>query len=498
VPIGDDEHGTWLATVDPGCCLPVIGSGADAMVSTMRLAASSWPWSDRLTVSVDPDLVAHETQLVGSADDEASCDHGGVLFVGDPSMVPLRAKKRCGILTTLPVPATGLTVAVDGRAATIHPLGLTVRPHVLGPRHRTATLELVLPSITTRRPDPTAQPEPGHLEESDVETSPLPDMSAVPPMTGGVADPDPSAPGEPPCSAGRSASMATRSRWPVAAGPDPTRITSAALRPPDGRTAPADPLSPGVVEVRLLVATPRLEGTAAELPPKRVRRATELVAYLALHRPSPVTSDRLRTRVLGSPDADAAAKTLFNVATAARSAMGSGPAGEPLLPPALKTGHYRISELVTVDTDRAARLIAAARSADDPDESLAMYRAALGLVEDEPLSGVLSGYGWWEAEGHAGRIRALVVDAACEVARLASEAGFDDLAGWAIDRARLLDPYSEALSRAAMRWAASSGDTDRLRREWVECQRRVDELDPGSLPSERTERLYAELTRRPN
>ena len=47
-----------------------------------------------------------------------------------------------------------------------------------------------------------------------------------------------------------------------------------------------------------------------------------------------------------------------------------------------------------------------------------------------------------------------------------------------------------------MRWAASSGDTDRLRREWVECQQRVDELDPGSVPSERTERLYAELTRR--
>ena len=151
---------------------------------------------------------------------------------------------------------------------------------------------------------------------------------------------------------------------------------------------------------------------------------------------------------------------------------------------------------MTVDAQRAAEMIAAATRAGGSDESLALYHAALSLIEDEPLSGVLSTYGWWQAEGHEGRIRALIVEAACNVARLASEADLDDLADWAIARARLLDPYSEALSRAAMRWAASSGDTDRLRREWVECQQRVDELDPGSVPSERTERLYAELTRR--
>jgi hypothetical protein len=32
-----------------------------------------------------------------------------------------------------------------------------------------------------------------------------------------------------------------------------------------------------------------------------------------------------------------------------------------------------------------------------------------------------------------------------------------------------------------------------LRQEWRECQRRIDELDPGSSPSPRTERLYREL-----
>ena len=63
-------------------------------------------------------------------------------------------------------------------------------------------------------------------------------------------------------------------------------------------------------------------------------------------------------------------------------------------------------------------------------------------------------------------------------------------------QARLVDPYSEAISRAAMQVAAAAGDADRLRREWGECRRRMDELDPGSTPSPRTERLYGELARR--
>ena len=47
-----------------------------------------------------------------------------------------------------------------------------------------------------------------------------------------------------------------------------------------------------------------------------------------------------------------------------------------------------------------------------------------------------------------------------------------------------------------MQVAAAAGDPDRLRREWRECQRRIDELDPGSSPSPRTERLYGELAQR--
>jgi DNA-binding SARP family transcriptional activator len=242
--------------------------------------------------------------------------------------------------------------------------------------------------------------------------------------------------------------------------------------------------------------TPRLDGLQGDLPPNRARRAVELVAYLALHQPDVVTSDRLRTRVLGSSDADAASKTLFNTAYAARRALGVDELGDPLFPAGTRHGLYQLSPRVTVDVRRAAALAAEAKDQSDPAVAIAYFRAALTLVEGEPLANALSGYSWWEGEGHGGRIAAVLVDAACAMASLASESGLFDLARWGLEQARIVEPYSEALSRSAMELAAAEGDADRLRLEWRECQRRVDALDPGASPSARTESLYGELSRR--
>jgi DNA-binding SARP family transcriptional activator len=263
-----------------------------------------------------------------------------------------------------------------------------------------------------------------------------------------------------------------------------------------GRLPENDPIAPGPVDVRLLTMTPRLDGLREPLPPNRARRAVELVAYLALHSPDVVTSDRLRTRVLGSTDADAASKTLFNVAHAARKALGTDAEGTPLFPAGTRAGMYQMSPEVTVDVQRAIAFVAAAKSHDDRDLAVAQYRAALSLVEGEPLANALSGYAWWETEGHGGRIAAVLVTAACSMAPLAVEAGLFELARWGLEQARLVEPYSEALSRAAMEVAAAEGDADRLRLEWRECQRRVDALDPGSSPSPRTEELFGTLSRR--
>jgi DNA-binding SARP family transcriptional activator len=275
-----------------------------------------------------------------------------------------------------------------------------------------------------------------------------------------------------------------------AAGPEGTLQEVPPLAPDQADFAP------GPVDVRLLTMTPRLDGLSEPLPPNRVRRAVELVAYLALHSPDVVTSDRLRTRVLGSTDADAASKTLFNVAHAARKALGADEDGTPLFPTGTRSGMYQLSPEVTVDVQRAIAFVAAGKAHDDRDLAIAHYRAALSLVEGEPLANALSGYAWWETEGHGGRIAAVLVSAACSMSTLATEAGHFELARWGLERARLLEPYSEALSRAAMEVAAAEGDADRLRLEWRECQRRVDSLDPGSSPSLRTEELFGTLSRR--
>ncbi len=286
----------------------------------------------------------------------------------------------------------------------------------------------------------------------------------------------------------------------VAPASSPTPVQARAIRepvllltadPPTGTAA----VVPGQVDVRLLTMTPRLDGLCEPLPANRARRAVELVAYLALHQPDVITSDRLRTRVLGSSDADAAAKTLFNTAYAARRAMGLDADGAPLFPAGTRTGLYRVSSVVTVDVRRAGALAAEAKLHRDPFVAIAHYRAALELVEGEPLANALSGYTWWEAEGHGGHLAAVLVSAACAMASLAAEADLFDLAQWGLEQARLVEPYSEALSRAAMEVAAAEGDADRLRHEWRECQRRLDVLDPGSSPSPRTESLYGELSR---
>ena len=275
------------------------------------------------------------------------------------------------------------------------------------------------------------------------------------------------------------------------------RVEDTVTRARRGRRQPGtDSHAPGLVDVRLLTMTPRLDGLREELAPNRSRRAVELVAYLALHHPDEISGDRLRTRVLGSSDTDAASKTLFNTAHAARRAMGLDDQGGPLFPTGTRNGMYQVSPEVSVDVHRAIALVRAGREQADSDLAIAHFRAALELVEGEPLANALSGYSWWEAEGHGGRIAAVLVDAACIMAPLATEAGLFDLARWGLERARLVEPYSEALSRAAMEVAAAEGDADRLRFEWRECQRRVDALDPGSSPSIRTESLYGELHHR--
>jgi len=429
LPVGDDDDGTWLLALEPGDVVPLLGVSAVALWRSARAAQESWTWADSVVVA---DAADDPNLAVPTATEPASARR--VLYFGCPaSLTPALAGRACVVTTEVAV-GSDLSVLVDERAATIHPLGRVVRPHLM------------------------SEDMARHVDEV---------VGATPAET-------------------------------VAASPG-ARARPAAATPPRPEPAhPSDPLRivPGLVDVRLLTLTPRLDGLCEELPPNRIRRAVELVAYLALHHPDVITGDRLRTRVLGSADADAAAKTLFNTAHAARRAMGADEHGDPLFPAGSRTGLYQLSPAVTVDVQRAIELAGLAKACEEDDRAIASYRGALELVEGEPLANALAGYSWWEAEGHAGRIAAVLVDAACSLAALSADRGLFELARWGLGRARLVAPYSEALSRAAMELAAAEGDADCLRTEWRQCQRMVDALDPGAWPSRRTETLYGELSRR--
>jgi DNA-binding SARP family transcriptional activator len=396
-------------------------------------------------ITEDPSIVARELALLDGSDTSTHAPQ--VLFFGDPASLSDAEGRQVAIVSQSVVSASDVTVLVDRNAASIHPLGRTVRPHLMGAETSAVVGQLVA--------QPPAVDPVGSRTAIDADV-----------VTGRVTREGPA-----------------RLMW----RHDPVAAVVAAQD--EHISLPG----PGTVEVRLLTATPRLEGLCETLAPNRARRAIELVAYLALHAGDAVTSDRLRTRVLGSSDADAAAKTLFNIATAARRAMGTDPAGVTLFPAGSRTGLYRVSEGVSVDVHRAAALAMEGGAAKDPDVAMALLRSALSLVEGEPLANALSGYGWWDAEGHGARIAAVLVNAASDLAALAVDAGLFELAQWGLEQARLLDPYSEAISRVAMQVAAAAGDADRFRQEWRECRRRIDELDPGSSPSPRTERLYREL-----
>ena len=65
----------------------------------------------------------------------------------------------------------------------------------------------------------------------------------------------------------------------------------------------------------------------------------------------------------------------------------------------------------------------------------------------------------------------------------------------AIERARLVLPYSERLAIAAMEAASLLGDIDGVRRAFGDLGTIVDELDPGAWPVPALEERFSELAR---
>ncbi len=96
---------------------------------------------------------------------------------------------------------------------------------------------------------------------------------------------------------------------------------------------------PGPIEVRLLTFTPEIVGLAEPLPSNMGVRITELVAWLALHGSKGTTAEAILDHGIAGATAT---KTVYNVVSAARAALGVDATGSPRMITERSTGIYRL------------------------------------------------------------------------------------------------------------------------------------------------------------
>ncbi len=204
----------------------------------------------------------------------------------------------------------------------------------------------------------------------------------------------------------------------------------------------------GEIRVELLRAEPSVQGLIEPFLPTLRRRCVEMVAYLSLHRHEPITGERLRTRVLARGDVDASSRTLANTASSVRRSLGIDVNG-PRLQPVTSSGLYQ-THGVTSDVEIFHALVTRARQVPEAQRGL-LLEEALGLVRGEPLASVLRGFEWFLAEGHSARLQRDGEWASLALYHDCLERDDSERAFWALERGRLLDPYSDELVQALAR-----------------------------------------------
>jgi hypothetical protein len=232
------------------------------------------------------------------------------------------------------------------------------------------------------------------------------------------------------------------------------RVTNRPTANEIGATRATTPGTRGHVElvtsqifVRLLRPQVSVEGLFQPFNGDLRRRCIEMTSYLALHRHEAITGDRLRARVLGDGYTDASPRTLANTASAVRRSLGIYE-GATRLAPVTPGGHYRTVD-VSSDIERFHALVALAR--ESANEEFVLLQEAIGLIEGEPLGAELRGFEWFLAEGHLARLQRDAEWAALRLAQLAVSAGDFDFAYYALERGRLVDPYSDDIVAALAR-----------------------------------------------
>ncbi len=249
----------------------------------------------------------------------------------------------------------------------------------------------------------------------------------------------------------------------------------------------------GPIEVRLLTFTPQIVGLAEPLPTNMAARITELVAWIALQGTKGTTSaSMLDHGIVGATST----KTLYNMVSAARAALGTDASGASRLIADRSTGVYRLGNDVTVDVLRFVQMAERGIHTEDPYAAAELCRAALNLIDDTPVGNGSGRYGWWSSMWEA-RIGRLATKVAGRLAELARHGLIDlEVARTGIERARLAADGEGELHRVAMVLEAWADNDERVESEWRLACAQAENLEAGSAPSAATESILVATRRR--
>jgi hypothetical protein len=223
-------------------------------------------------------------------------------------------------------------------------------------------------------------------------------------------------------------------------------------------------------------------------PVGRRRKLEELVVYLATHE-LPVPGERLRCAVWA--EVEVASKSFIQAMSRARRHLG----GQAHLPEA-SGGAYRLGLGVGCSWSAFKDLTGAAGAAAraDPDQAMALWRQALGLVRGEPFAGVTKGsYIWAWSEGLAYEMQVAITRAADALGTLALAQDDPDTAEWAVRQGLLAMPTQLSLFDWEMRVAAHRNDLDGLNAAFAARRRAEEALDPLAEVPPETVKLFETL-----
>jgi DNA-binding SARP family transcriptional activator len=212
----------------------------------------------------------------------------------------------------------------------------------------------------------------------------------------------------------------------------------------------------------------------------RRQKSLEVIAYLAC-RERNIPVEDVRNALW--PSGASSLKTLQNMVTETRSALGVGRDGEALLP-LPDAGSYRLSTLVGSDYDVFRTLVGRASELPDvrAEEVALLLEDALGLVLGEPFVGAARSYAW--VTHQRGALVAEVVDAAEELAEIRLAEGDWRAAEWAARQGLRAFPCDERLHRILMRAAHCAGNTAAVQRVFDELCAVVADPDLGVEPED--------------